>query len=234
MPKRGAPEAVEPDIKLAKMSREAKADEGKSEQLMQLLAEKQERLEQLDDEMAREIVEIEKRYLHLKRPILDERSAVIKQIDNFWLQAFENHEQLSDLLSDVDLDIIGYLEVLNCQDFENIQLGYTISMHFRPNPFFKNAVLTKEFRLSEDRGELSVHPVEIIWKDPQFAEQYPDSFFVQWFQPTDQLPDIGELLREELFKNPLALFTNTQDVGETALYPGEEGVDVDEELAGQS
>lgn len=50
------------------------------------------------------------------------------------------------------------------EEYEDIKSGYRIHLHFRPNPFFENAVLTKEFSLGGPDGPWSKSTV-IEWKE---------------------------------------------------------------------
>lgn len=50
------------------------------------------------------------------------------------------------------------------EEFEDIKSGYRINFHFRPNPFFENAIITKEFSLGGTAGPWSKSTV-IEWKE---------------------------------------------------------------------
>lgn len=39
---------------------------------------------------------------------------------------------------------------LNVEDFDDVKTGYSISFHFKENPYFENDVITKEFHLASE------------------------------------------------------------------------------------
>lgn len=58
-----------------------------------------------------------------------------------------NHPDLSALLDDSEEDCLHHLTKLEVEEFEDIKSGYWIKFYFEENPYFENAVITKEYHL---------------------------------------------------------------------------------------
>lgn len=111
---------------------------------------------------------------------------------------------------------------MEVDEFEDIKSGYRINFHFDENPFFGNKVLTKEFCLGGASGPLS-KSTAIEWKEgkdlrksnkqqQQQSNQRKRPFeyktFFDWFSDnSDPVNDeIAELLKDDLFPNPLQYY----------------------------
>ncbi|CAM9850567.1 unnamed protein product [Chrysoparadoxa australica] len=89
-------------------------------------------------------------------------------IPHFWLQCLLRHEAMADIIEEKDVEALQYLEDVRCVEKETM-LGFTLEFQFAENPFFTNAVLTKEYQTANimDHGEpllVSVEGTEIEWK----------------------------------------------------------------------
>ncbi|KAK4747293.1 hypothetical protein SAY87_026330 [Trapa incisa] len=192
------------------------------------LQEVQDELEKISDEASEKVLEIEQKYSELRKPVYDKRSEVIKSIPDFWLTAFLSHPALGNLLSENDQKIFQYLSSLEVEDSEDLKSGFSIIFHFKPNPYFEDVMIKKSYTFPEE-GEAEVTATSIKWKEGmgianganhkkkgKKREQSDESFF-QWFKD-DSDPDaindeIAEIIREDLWVNPLAYF-NQDDDGE--------------------
>ena len=125
----------------------------------------QNEIDVLNEKASEEILKVEQKYNKLRRPFYDRRNDIIKRIPKFWLTAFINHPQLSAVIEEDEEDALQYLNRLEVEEFEDIKSGYRIKLHFdaASNPYFANAVLTKEFLLSSGEPSSSSTPIE--WRE---------------------------------------------------------------------
>ncbi|KAK4750429.1 hypothetical protein SAY87_003911 [Trapa incisa] len=213
------------------------------------LQEIQDELEKINEEASDKVLEVEQKYNEIRRPVYDKRSEIINSIPDFWLTAFLSHPALGELLTDEDQKIFKYLSSLEVEDSKDVKSGYSITFNFRPNPYFKDTKLTKTFTFL-DEGTTKISATSIKWKEgmglpngiaPEkkgskrpFTE---DSFF-QWFSDTQQKDiiddindEIAELIKEDLWPNPLNYFNNDADEedGDEEDEEGGEGDGSDED-----
>ncbi|KAN0034317.1 hypothetical protein ACTFIV_000814 [Dictyostelium citrinum] len=151
----------------------------------------QDKQNELTEEMEKEILAIEKKYLQKFQPLAEKRFEIVsgkvepskedqqckapievenlksnptdKGIPKFWLHVLQNTE-VKDLLEECDIEALEYLV-----DIKIVQVGdnqdYSLDFHFSENPFFTNTVITKTVKLEED-GELNeIVSTPINWKD---------------------------------------------------------------------
>jgi len=207
----------------------------------------QDEIEKLNDEATEEILQVERKYNAKRKPYYKRRNEIIREIPDFWLKVFTSHEMLTSLLDENDQAVFKYLKELTVEDHDDVKSGYKISLTFDPNPYFKNSVLTKEFRYDKD-GELKVIPTNIEWKEGKDLTKRPpakdtkgkrqrddesESFFT-WFSPEDQDLELAEIIKEDLWPNPgkyyLGLAEEEEDEQEEAEEEGgEEGGEEGEE-----
>eukprot|EP00262_Sarcandra_glabra_P009617 TRINITY_DN24069_c0_g1_i1.p1 TRINITY_DN24069_c0_g1~~TRINITY_DN24069_c0_g1_i1.p1 ORF type:complete len:259 (-),score=80.59 TRINITY_DN24069_c0_g1_i1:365-1141(-) len=204
------------------------------EKLQQL----QDELEKVSEEFSDKVLEVEKKYNEIRRPVYNKRNGIIQSIPDFWLTAFLSHPALGDLLSVDDQKIFKYLLSLDVEDFRDVKSGYSIMFSFSPNPYFENAKLTKIFSFS-DEGTTNITGTTIKWKEGMdisngnaheergnkrpFAEE---SFF-SWFSEIQQKDllegihdEVADMIKEDLWPNPLKYFNSEAD---------DEDVDEDDE-----
>jgi len=205
----------------------------------------QSEIEKLNDEATDEILLVEKKFNGLRKPYYKQRNDVIREIPEFWLRAFMNHQMLSTLLDEADQDVFKHLKELNVEDFDDVKSGFKVTFTFDANPYFKNKVLFKEFRYNQE-GQLTVTPSKIEWQAGKDLTQNPSpstelgkrqhdndlmTSFFNWFNPEDQDLDLGETIKEELWPNP-AKYYHGEDLlgGDEEEAEEEEGEEVEEEV----
>lgn len=213
-------------------------EDSSTEDRVQALETIQDDIEKLNDEATEEILQVERKYNTKRKPYYKRRNEIIREIPDFWLRVFTSHEMLTALLDDNDQAVFKYLRELNVEDHEDVKSGYKISLHFDPNPFFKNTVLSKEFRYDKD-GVLTVIPTNIEWKEGKDLTKKPpakdnkgkrtredesESFFT-WFSPEDQDLELAEIIKEDLWPNPAKYYLGlAEEEGDEAEEEGlEEG-----------
>jgi template-activating factor I len=206
----------------------------------------QDEIEKLNDEATEEILQVERKYNGKRRPYYKRRNEIIREIPGFWLKVFTSHEMLTALLDENDQAVFKYLKELNVEDHDDVKSGYKISLTFDPNPFFKNSVLSKEFRYDKD-GNLTVVPTPIDWKDGKDLTKKPpakdskgkrqredesESFFT-WFSPEDQDLELAEIIKEELWPNPGKFFLGLAEEEDLEEAEEEGGEEVEGEVEGE-
>eukprot|EP00249_Psilotum_nudum_P013067 c24134_g1_i3 orf=278-1057(+) len=218
------------------------------------LQEVQDELEKVNEEASDKVLEVEQKYNEIRRPVYSKRNEIIQTIPDFWLTAFLSHPTLCELLSEEDQKVFKYLQSLDVEDFKDVKSGYNITFSFRPNPHFENTKLVKVFRFY-DEGTSSVTGTHIQWKDGMGMtngallekDGNKRSFlsnisFFKWFSDTHSkdTPDgmhdeVAEIIKEDLWPNPLKYFNNEADDDEyededDAQGKGVDGFDEEDEL----
>nr|ACU19415.1 unknown [Glycine max] len=202
------------------------------------LQEIQDELEKINEEASDKVLEIEQKYNEIRKPVYDKRNDIIKTIPDFWLTAFLSHPALGDLLNEEDQKIFKYLSSLEVEDFKDVKSGYSITFNFNANPYFEDTKLVKTYTFLEE-GTTKVTATPIKWKEGKDIpngvnhekkrnKRAPtDVSFFSWFSDTEQKDDIddihdevAELIKDDLWPNPLTYFNNEE--------PDEEEGDEDE------
>ncbi|XP_061076523.1 testis-specific Y-encoded-like protein 2 [Conger conger] len=192
-------------VKLAPETRQAVAQ----------LARLQMQLETLERKGVRQHQRLELKLNQQRRPHLDQRGSIIKDIPGFWVAALLNHPQLSAHIDENDEDALSYMTNL---EIENNGMGYRIGFHFRRNPYFQNSVIVKELHLALGGSAMSFSN-PILWhrgqnltartrlvKGPGAFPLYP-SFFT-WFSDhsNPERDEIAQIMKNDLYKNPLRYY----------------------------
>ncbi|XP_059645124.1 NAP1-related protein 2 isoform X2 [Cornus florida] len=157
---------------------------------------------------------------------------------------FLSHPSLGDLLIEEDQNIFKHLSSIEVEDFKDVKSGYSITFNFNPNPFFEETKLTKTFTFL-DEGTTKIAATSIKWKqgmgvangvanDKKGTKRpHAEESFFSWFSETQQKDDldeihdeVAEIIKEDLWPNPLTYFNNEADEEE---FEGDEG---DEEEKG--
>lgn len=192
------------------------------------LQEIQDELEKVNEEASDKVLEVEQKYNEIRRPVYRKRNEIIQSIPDFWLTAFLSHPALADLLTEEDQKIFKYLVSLDVEDFKDVKSGYSITFSFSPNPYFEDAKLTKTFSFS-DEGTTDITGTTIKWKEGMGIANgdqekkgnkrtlVEESFFT-WFNENQQkslaegfTDEVAEIIKEDLWPNPLKYFNNEAD-----------------------
>lgn len=193
------------------------------------LQEIQDELEKINEEASDKVLEVEQKYNEVRKPVYDKRSEIIKAIPDFWLTAFMSHPALCDLLSEEDQKIFKHLSSLEVEDFKDVKSGYSITFNFSSNPYFEDTKLTKTFTFL-DEGTTKITATTIKWKEGQgipngvahekkgSKRPHEEESFFSWFSETQQRDDmdeihdeVAEIIKEDLWPNPLTYFNNDAD-----------------------
>ncbi|KAG6602492.1 NAP1-related protein 1-like isoform X1 [Cucurbita pepo subsp. pepo] len=200
-------------------------------QCIEKLQEVQDELEKVNEEAGDKVLEVEQKYNEIRWPVYVRRNEIIKTIPDFWLTAFLSHPALCDLLSEEDQKIFRHLDSLKVEDQKDVKLGYSIILNFNENPYFEDRKLEKTYTFFED-GAIKITGTTIKWKDGSGASNgvngekkgkkrplIEDSFF-SWFGETKEEDitelhdEVAEIIKEDLWPNPLKYFNNEIDEDE--------------------
>ncbi|KAJ0578206.1 putative nucleosome assembly protein (NAP) [Helianthus annuus] len=212
------------------------------------LQEVQDELEKINEEASDKVLEVEQKYNKVRKPVYDKRSDIIKSIPEFWLTAFLRHPALSDLLNEEDRKIFKHLTSLEVEDMKDVKSGYSITFNFSSNPYFENTKLTKTITFL-DEGSTKVTATPIKWKEGMGLSNgvshekngkkrpHEDDSFFSWFSGTYQKGDMmmdaihgefAEMIKENLWVNPLLHFNNDADEEDFGDEDDEEDIRTDD------
>ncbi|KAH6927899.1 hypothetical protein HPB50_009788 [Hyalomma asiaticum] len=206
----------------------------------------QNEIDALNEKASEEILKVEQKYNKLRKPFFEKRNDLIKKIPNFWVTAFVNHPQISAILDEEEEESLHFLSKLEVEEFEDIKSGYRIKFYFDENPYFENDVLIKEFHLGSS-GDPASQSTPIKWKEDmdltkrhkqrqsqmkssrKRAHEQPRTFF-NWF--TDHgdasADDIAEVIKDDMWPNPLQYFLVPDIEVENGLEGDEDESDEEE------
>ncbi|GJN27386.1 hypothetical protein PR202_gb15406 [Eleusine coracana subsp. coracana] len=119
---------------------------------------------QVNEEADNKVLEVEKKYSKIRRPVYIRRNEVIQKIPDFWLTTFLIHPTLGELLTEDDQKIFKHLESIDVDESEDIKLSCSITLTFSSNPYFEDKKLTKTYSMSDDE-KISVKTTSIKWKE---------------------------------------------------------------------
>lgn len=230
--------------KKSKVAEDENADGIDTELVLSIekLQEVQDELEKVNEEASDKVLEIEQKYNELRRPVYNKRNEIIKSIPDFWLNAFLSHPVLCDLLNEEDQKIFKYMSSLDVEDFKDVKSGYCITFIFNENPHFENTKLSKTFTFL-DEGTTKITGTVIKWKEGMGSTNginhekngnkrpLAEESFFSWFAETEQKDfvelqdEVAEIIKEDLWPNPLKYFNNEA---------GEEESDGDDEENGEN
>lgn len=183
--------------------------------------------------------------LQLSSIILEFRGKKIEPMRGYsrLLQDFLSVLSVFSILQDQEEDCLHYMTKLHVEDFDDVKTGYSISFHFKENPYFENDSITKEFHLAAENAAADFTQTStstaIKWKEgkdllkelqskPQSNKKrdIEHKSFFDWFcDNSDPLnDDLAELIKDDIWPNPLQYFL-VPDIG---VYNDEES-SMDEE-----
>lgn len=83
-------------------------------------------------------------------PPIDENEPGIPE---FWLTVFRSVSEVAELIEQSDEPILKYMSDLKVKYITEGKLGFVLEFYFKQNPYFTNAVLTKEYTYSNSLPE---------------------------------------------------------------------------------
>nr|GMC74252.1 NAP1-related protein 2-like isoform X2 [Ipomoea batatas] len=181
----------------------------------------------INEEASDKVLEVEQKYSEIRKPVYQKRNDIIKAIPDFWLTAFLSHPVLSELLTEEDQKIFKFLSSIEVEDSKDVKSGYSIIFNFKSNPYFEDTKLMKSYAFQEE-GATQITATPIKWKEGMqipngVANEKkgnkrppPEESFFTWFSETQQKDEdmddihdeVAELIREDLWPDPLSYFNN--------------------------
>lgn len=209
----------------------------------------QNEIDTLNEKASEEILQTEQKYNKLRKPYFNKRNSIAEKIPSFWVTAFVNHPQISAILEEDEEECLQALHSVNIEEFDDIKSGYKISFTFLENAYFTNKELVKEFNLGTS-GDPTSTSTEIAWREgkdlvKKATEQQDqgkgkrklvlDRTFFQWFgdnsDPAND--DIAEVLKDDMWPNPLQYFLATDINGVDSEDEDDDNLDESEEIVGE-
>jgi len=139
---------------------------------------------EIEREFEKEVRELRKKFSERQKPLLEQRSKILQgeasgdqktgtpAVKGFWLEALGNHPAFEGTIEEWDAPVLEYLRdvtqiPLNADDSSK---GFKIRFEFASNPYFEEAVLSKEYHTKEKSpytGEVCTTEIvasDITWK----------------------------------------------------------------------
>lgn len=176
--------------------------------------------ETVPPEIVNDVMEAMKK-LHLDKHFTDETKTIEKGIPNFWLQTIKNCTHNDDLIHECDEEALSYLLDIKVTLINEPDLSFILEFEFAPNPFFTNAILTKQYFLSCDNNDefygfsiIKAIGCNIEWKDgANLMEKELESFFM-FFNP----PQLAENTTKKSTELESNIFFELQQDFEIGLF----------------
>lgn len=134
---RTASVAEEVEAKQRKIDGNANKEESDAEELlkpfMDDLEKIQKALQDLDEQCARKQMEVQKEFDVSKKPILEQRQAVLNKIPGFWATALRNHHMFA-LMAEEDEPVLKHLKSIELDDNLDDSGSYRIKFVSVPFP----------------------------------------------------------------------------------------------------
>jgi len=245
---------TEPEVKKQKLDSSEKAvDLNSTQEITQGLAlveAIEDKIHNLENEKADQVLTIEKAYDIKQEPLYEKRAAIIATLPNFWTTCFLQHPQLSSLIEEEDEKVMTKLEAIRIETskepilVENTgsdkkRFDYKIIFKFAENDYFENTELWKAYyRVGE---ETVSENNKINWKEGKkltkaengsgdagmISLEEPTSFFC-WFEDHEDTAndEVADTIKDDLYMNSLNYYLN-QEEEEDEDENGE--IDLDEE-----
>ncbi|KAF3329199.1 NAP1-related protein 2 [Carex littledalei] len=209
----------------------------------------QDELHQINARAEEEALKLEHKYNVRRKPVYVRRNKVITSIRGFWLATFCNHPILGTLLTEEDQKILKNMVSLDVEEADNVKSGFSISFSFSPNLYFEDEKLTKRYWFDDD-GYLSVVCKPINWKEgkgtfdgcfsPDKGGKPSHTFkrcsFFCWFSEAvrfdGEVDEIANILRGDMWPNPLQYFPKKDDAVELHMQQESEEDSKTEEVTG--
>uniref|UniRef100_A0A2K6FUD7 TSPY like 1 n=1 Tax=Propithecus coquereli TaxID=379532 RepID=A0A2K6FUD7_PROCO len=198
-------------------------------------------LDTVNAQADRAFQQLEHKFGRMRRHYLERRNYIIQNIPGFWMTAFRNHPQLSPMIRGQDAEMLRYITNLEVKELRHPRTGCKFKFFFRRNPYFRNKLIVKEYEVRSSGRVVSLS-TPIIWRrghEPQsFIRRNQDlvcSFFT-WFSD-HSLPEsdrIAEIIKEDLWPNPLQYYLLREGVRRPRRRPIREPVEIPRPFGFQS
>lgn len=201
----------------------------------------QQELDAVNAQADRAFQQLEQKFGRMRRHYLERRNYIIQNIPGFWVTAFRNHPQLAPMIRGQDAEMLRYITHLEVKEFRHPKTGCKFKFFFRRNPFFRNKLIVKEYEVRASGRVVSLS-TPIVWRrghEPQsFIRRNQDVVcnFFTWFSD-HSLPEsdkIAEIIKEDLWPNPLQYYLLQEGVRRVRRRPIREPVEIPRPFGFQS
>ncbi|KAG5619936.1 hypothetical protein H5410_005154, partial [Solanum commersonii] len=166
-------------------------------------------VEKINKEARGELLKVGQKYNRIRQLVYEKRTNVIKDIPSFWSTAFLKYHVLGELVcTEEDRKIFEFLSSIKVELSRDVKSGYTIIFNFDSNEYFENTKLWKKYVCTKT----SALPIQ--WTQGKGVDE--QSFFKQ-FSEVDKRDEIGEMIKDELWSDPLICFHHEADVENVAV-----------------
>ncbi|XP_029787276.1 testis-specific Y-encoded-like protein 1 [Suricata suricatta] len=201
----------------------------------------QQELDTVNAQADRAFQQLEQKFGRMRHHYLERRNYIIQHIPGFWVTAFRNHPQLSPMIRGQDAEMLRYITNLEVKELRHPKTGCKFKFFFRRNPYFRNKLIVKEYEVRAS-GRVVSFSTPIIWRrghEPQsFIRRNQDVVcnFFTWFSD-HSLPEsdkIAEIIKEDLWPNPLQYYLLREGVRRARRRPLREPVEIPRPFGFQS
>jgi len=190
----------------------------------QKISEAQKKIVDIEDKLQMELRSIEKKHSEAMGVVFSERGEAIKAISGFWKSCMQNHYLINQYFSDEDWEITSSLKDLSVEENYSVLDGYKIIFTFGDNVFFNNTNLWKSYTWDKEKKIYTTESSKVEWKEGKnlcqvnkdFKEKESNGSLGQedsyhyWGefeeQPEDGEDEIAEIIRDEIWEDPLKMF----------------------------
>ncbi|EAN34323.2 Nucleosome assembly protein (NAP) family protein [Theileria parva strain Muguga] len=184
----------------------------------------QKKLLSLDEECANEQMNLQRKFDKKKQPFFDKRQEIIDKIPGFWCKALTHHPALSYLTS-ADLPVLEHLKSIQLFDNLDNNGSYKLTLNFsdKAKEFMSPLSLTKHVVFDLNKENVK-ECTKITWKPGKSPveealkarknDKCIDWSLFEWFTEDEWLnrPDVGEIIRREIWHAPLAYYMDTVSI----------------------
>lgn len=198
-------------------------------------------LDTVNAQADRAFQQLEHKFGRMRRHYLERRNYIIQNIPGFWVTAFRNHPQLAPMIRGQDAEMLRYITNLEVKELRHPRTGCKFKFFFRRNPYFRNKLIVKEYEVRASGRVVSLS-TPIIWRrghEPQsFIRRNQEVVcnFFTWFSD-HSLPEsdrIAEIIKEDLWPNPLQYYLLREGVRRVRRRPIREPVEIPRPFGFQS
>ncbi|XP_008046160.1 testis-specific Y-encoded-like protein 1 [Carlito syrichta] len=190
-------------------------------------------LDHLNAQADRVLLQLDRHFGRMRQHYLRRRNYVIRSIPGFWVTVFRNHPQLSAVVRGQDARMLRYVTHLEVKECRHPWICCKFKFFFRRNPYFTNRLIVKKYEVRAP-GQVVSLSTPIAWRpghEPQSfigrGQEVTCGFFA-WFSD-HSLPEcdrIAEIIREDLWPNPLLYYQAREEAGRVRHRQIREAVEI--------
>mmetsp|Transcript_58907 Transcript_58907/g.164573 ORF Transcript_58907/g.164573 Transcript_58907/m.164573 type:complete len:254 (+) Transcript_58907:71-832(+) len=187
----------------------------------------------LEERCAEEQIALQLRYDRYRKPHFDTRGRLLRKIPGFWRAAFRGHPL--GLTHDAELEALGHMQDLEVRDNLDRSGSFEVRATFGDNRFFEERVLVKRVSFQDVSSEaVEAATLTASGQDGRELIQRlrigaaaggvsesspPPRSVLGWFCSQQRISlddDLGDVLRRDLWQDPIPYFMVDRDATEAA------------------